>query len=614
MCGIAGFISTLYNKEHLQKMTNSIAHRGPDAEGFFEDENQGVYLGHRRLSILDLSNVANQPMTSHCGRYVMVYNGEIYNYKEIRDSKFTSHKWITTSDTEVVLESYAKYGSMCFEWFNGMFALVIWDKQNKELIIARDQMGIKPLFVYQDENIIAFASEIKAIKSIIPHLEINKKAIPYFLHLGYIPHPITIFKKINKFSAGEYAFIKESTITRHQYWSVQNNILPTVVSNEKEAKFELKRLLFDAVEKQLVSDVSIGTFLSGGTDSSIITAIATKVSLSKINTFSIAVTDGIINEAPFAAATAKYLGTQHHEMPISQKEIIALAPTLLDIYDEPFADSSAFPTLMISKLANEHVSVALSGDGGDELFLGYGRYAWPKRLSNPLLQKLKPIINTSSKIMSDRYQQIGEIFQRHPQAHAKSHLFSQEQCFFSEVELKELLIDDEFNFNNINEDISGRDLDEYEKNSFWDIENYLKDDLLVKVDRATMQFSLETRVPFLDKNLVEFALNLDTSLKIKNKTSKYLLKEVLYELVPKQILDRPKWGFNVPLVKWLKSDLKWMVEEYCSEAMCKRFAVVNNQAVKRLVKKYQSGHDHLYNRVWTIIILHWFLSREDNIN
>ena len=610
MCGIAGFISTHYNKEHLYKMTNSIAHRGPDAEGFFEDETHGLYLGHRRLSILDLSTTANQPMTSHCGRYVMVYNGEIYNYKEIRDSKFSSHRWVTTSDTEVVLETFAKYGATCFSWFNGMFALAIWDKENKELVIARDQIGIKPLFVYQDENIIAFASEIKSIKSIVPHLEINKVAIPYFLHLGYIPHPISIYKNLQKFGAGEYAVIKQSTIIAHQYWNIGESLLPTVVTNEKEAKIELNRLLIDAVEKQLVSDVPIGTFLSGGTDSSIVTAIASKVSTKKINTFSIAVTDGKVNEAPFAATTAQYLGTHHHEMPITEKEIMQMVPCLLEIYDEPFCDASAFPTLMVSKLAKQHVSVVLSGDGGDELFLGYGSYQWAKRLQHPVSKIFRQPIHLCSQLMPDRYKRVGKLFQHHPRGHFKSHLFSQEQNFFSEIELKDLLTDNHFDFTDINYSIAGRSLNEYESQSFWDIDNYLKDDLLVKVDRASMHFSLETRVPLLDQNLVEFSINLSSNLKVHEGVSKYLLKEVLYDLIPKKIMERPKWGFGIPLDKWLTTELRWMVDEYCSEKMCNNFNIVNAANVTRLVKKFLEGQHHLFNRVWSIIMIHWFLTKQ----
>jgi len=289
--------------------------------------------------------------------------------------------------------------------------------------------------------------------------------------------------------------------------------------------------------------------------------------------------------------------------------MLELVPEFMNVYDEPFTDSSAFPTMLVSKLARKHVTVTLSGDGGDELFCGYGSYLWAKRLQNPLLKWFAPFIYTGSKLLANRYKRAGMLFQKHPAANFKSHLFSQDQYFFSEKELDKLLVNSLFNLSALNYDFAGRSLHIEEQMSFWDIENYLKDDLLVKVDRASMHYGLETRVPLLDFRLVEFALNLSPSLKINNKGDmKYLLKQVLYDYVPQKLLDRPKWGFSIPLSKWLKTDLNWMVDKYCSREIIEKAGIVHYQEVERLIRKYRNGkNDYLYNRIWTLIVLHWFL-------
>ncbi|MDZ4792705.1 MAG: asparagine synthase (glutamine-hydrolyzing) [Bacteroidota bacterium] len=621
MCGITGFLSAKYNRDHLQAITDSVKHRGPDADGYYFDTPAGcnIGLGHRRLSIIDLSTAGNQPMYSHCGRYVMVYNGEVYNYEEIRAQKFSTHPWRSSSDSEVILEAFAKYGNECFSWLNGMFAVAIWDIKEHILTVARDHIGIKPFFYYHTAAGFIFASELKAIRKAEPLLSVNRDIIPSFLHLGYILHPHTIYQGVKKLAAGSYATISMQagaiiSYAEHSFWKIQDKISPTVLTDEAAAKKELKSLLEDAVEKQLVSDVPIGTFLSGGTDSSIITAIATKVATKKVKTFSIAVTDGKINEAPFAAAIAKQLGTEHYELPISQQQMLEMIPDFLQVYDEPFCDSSAFPTMLVSKLAREYVTVALSGDGGDELFWGYGSYLWAKRLQNPLLKIGAPLLHAGSTLLSSRYKRIGKLFAGHPSAHFKSHLFSQDHYFFTEKEINALLINGQTDFDAFNNDYTGRQLDIVEQTSFWDIENYLKDNLLVKVDRASMKYSLETRVPLLDYRLVEFALNLSPTLKInKQGVMKYLLKEVLYEYVPPALLDRPKWGFGVPLEKWLQGDLKWLVDKYCSKPVIEQAGIVKYEIVEELVRKFRAGKDnYLYNRIWALTVLHWFLYEQQD--
>lgn len=611
MCGIAGFISHRFSQEHLQCLTQAIKHRGPDAEGFYYDNNSGIGLGHRRLSIIDLSEAANQPFYSHDGRYVMVYNGEVYNYKEVAENYGIQQR--TTSDSEVIIEAFALKGTNSFSDLNGMFAFAIWDKHLKKLTLARDHIGIKPLYISVSEQELLFASEIKAITAIKKDLTINKKVVPSFLHLGYIPHPFSIYNEVIKLDAGSFIEISVSdagTLSYHSqsFWQVSDKIAKTTLSDEQSAKNILDSLLTRSIAGQLVSDVPVGTFLSGGTDSSLVTALACKVSDKKVNSFSIAVTDGKINEAPYAAAVAKHLKTDHYELPITQKEILEMVPDFMSVYDEPFTDSSAFPTMLVSKLARQHVTVTLSGDGGDELFGGYGRYLWVEKLQSPLYKTFSPVVYAATRFLGSGYKRAGNMFEKYPAGNFKSHLFSQTESFFSENELKNLLVESDFNFSSLNSSFNGRKLNAFEEAAFWDIENYLKDDLLVKVDRASMRYSLETRVPLLDYKVVEFALNLSPELKInKNGTAKYLLKQILYDYVPKELLERPKWGFSIPLVKWLKTDLKWMIDKYCSKEMIEQAGIVRYDKVKQLIDLYLGNkNDYLYNRIWSLIVLHWF--------
>jgi asparagine synthase (glutamine-hydrolysing) len=620
MCGIAGYISlnNSITEKQLQQAALLMQHRGPDAEGFYFSEDKKLGLAHRRLSVLDLSTAANQPMFSADGRYCIVFNGEVYNFNELKNQ--LSCKGVsltTTSDTEVILELFAQKGTSCFAALNGMFAFAIYDKKKKLLTLCRDHVGIKPLFYYADEMQLIFASELKVIRSMVGEkLQVNPEAIPYFFHLGFIPEPLTIYKNTCKFPAAHYLQINTDANTfdnlllqTEPFWKLHEAIDASPNVNEASAKKELKELLYNAVQKQLISDVPVGTFLSGGIDSSLVTAVAANISgADKIKTFSIAIDNGKYNESKFAGQVADHLQTDHHEFNVKEQEVMELVDTLVPAYDEPFADSSAFPTMMVSRLAKKHVTVALSGDGGDELFHGYNMYQWAKRLSNPLVPLVKSPVYAASRLMGNKYQRAGNLYDYPSRANIYSHIFSQEQYYFKEQELQSLLADPHFNFSNINnQSFVLRDLSAAEQQSFWDFNHYLKDDLLVKVDRASMQYSLESRVPLLDYRLVEFAYNLHPELKIKNGAAKYLLKEVLYDLVPREIFDRPKWGFSIPLVKWLKKDLKYLLDQYTSEEVINKYSVVNYAVVKKLKEQYLGGTDYLFNRLWLVMILHWWL-------
>lgn len=605
MCGITGRIGK--SNFDFQKFTDAIKHRGPNADGFFLNELSTVQLGHRRLSILDLSTHANQPMVSACERYVIVFNGEVYNFKELQQEYNLTCS--TTSDTEVILELFVKVGIKTPALLNGMFAFAIYDKQNDTTFIARDHIGIKPLFYSLNTDGFTFSSELKSFKAIDFPLSINNEAIPYFLHVGYIPQPFTIYNEIQKFPAGHYAIIDSKNINFNpvEFWSVESVTEKEEITDENEALAQLKVILDKAITKQLVSDVPIGTFLSGGIDSSLVTAIAAKNAKIPIQTFSIGFHEAHLDESQYAEKIAAHLGTKHHTFKVSQSEILPLVTELLDVYDEPFGDSSAFPTMLVSKLAKQQVTVTLGGDGGDELFLGYGMYTWAERLAKNWVPIARKPIVLISQLLPNRYKRAAQVFDYSLKENIKSHIFSQEQYLFSENELKSLLLIPKNNFNSFNNIKSKRDLSASESQSFWDIEHYLKDDLLVKVDRATMHYSLETRVPLLDIDLINFSLNLDSKLKKQNGISKYLLKKVLFELVPKELFDRPKKGFSIPLVKWLKEDLRFLQDEYLSKQVISQFGYVKYEAVKLLQDRFNKGESYLYNRIWHLIVLHWWL-------
>jgi asparagine synthase (glutamine-hydrolysing) len=608
MCGIVGFYSLQkkFNNTDLQKMTDCLQHRGPDANGYFLSEERTCGLGHRRLSIIDLSEAANQPMYSHSGRYVIVFNGEVYNFQEIK--KQLNLPTSTTSDTEIIIEAFEQKGVDCVHLFNGMFALAIYDKSAKSLFLFRDRLGVKPLYFFSHQGNFAFASEIKSLMQadfVKDNVKVYKPSIYTFLYTGYLPEPFTIHDKIQKLPAGSYAIITNNSFEITSYWKAEEKIEAQVRSDFELAKKELKELLTSSVRYRMISDVPFGTFLSGGIDSSVVTALAQSISEKPVKTFSIGFKESKFNESEYAKKVSNHLGTQHHEFIVTEADAMELIDKMMSAYDEPYADSSAIPTMLISKLARKHVTMTLSGDGGDELFLGYGMYNWAKRLDNPMVKLLRKPLSFSLSQLGNRFKRAARVFDYRNESHKKSHLFSQEQYFFSEDELDELLGNDfksELLFKEEFE--TKRKLSAIEEQALFDIKYYLKDDLLVKVDIASMQFSLETRTPFLDYRLVEFALNLSEDLKRKNGVSKYLLKELLYDYVPKEIFDRPKWGFSIPLANWLKKDLHYLIEKYLSEEMIRKYSMVKYEKVKSLIQRFENGADFLFNRLWALILLH----------
>jgi len=615
MCGICGYYSTsgVFSREDLDKMLLSIAHRGPDADGAFLEG--PVALGHRRLSIIDLSSAANQPMFSHNDRYVMVFNGEIYNFKEIEKelkNKNSEFKIRTLSDSEIVLEAFSLLGPEFVSMMNGMFAIAIYDKAERAIYFFRDRVGIKPIYYYWDGQNFAFASELKAlIKSdfINKNISLNNVAVNEFLHLGYIPEPHSIYKNIYKFPSGSWAKLSSKGFEIKRYWNIDDKISEKLITDENEAKEILKELLVSSVKYRMISDVPFGTFLSGGIDSSLVTAIAQSLNANPVNTFNIRFEDSKHDESQYAKAIAQYLGTNHHEYTVTEKDAIDIIPQLNNIYDEPFADSSALPTLLVSKMAKQNVTMTLSGDGGDELFMGYGAYRWAERLDNPFIHAFRSPIKKTLSLMNDRYQRASHLFESVKKENVCSHIFSQEQYLFSRSEIKNILKPEFYNDYDLNENpVLKRSLTASEKQSLFDFKYYLKDDLLVKVDRASMHHALETRVPLLDYRIVEFAYNLHPSLRYRNGISKYLLKKVLYDFVPEKYFDRPKWGFSIPLQKWMKTDLKGFVEENSSNKIISDTGILNTVEVEKLKNDFLlNDKSYLYNRLWQLITLTRFL-------
>jgi len=536
----------------------------------------------------------------------MIYNGEVYNFKEIEKelrSTIYDLRLKTSSDSEVILEAFALCGPEFVNRLNGMFAIVIYDKEEKIFYFFRDRIGIKPLYYFWDGQNFAFASELKSLlKSafINKNISINPVAINEYLHLGYIPEPHSIYNNIFKFPAGSFGKLNSKGFEIRRYWNIDDKISDKIITDENEAKEILKDLLISSIKYRLISDVPFGTFLSGGIDSSLVTAVAQSVSSEPVNTFTIGFKETTHDESPYAKAIADYLGTNHHEYILTEKDALDLIPELSGIYDEPFADSSAIPTLLVSKMARQSVTMTLSGDGGDELFMGYGAYHWAERFDNPFIHAFRSPIRKILSLLSNRYKRAALLFEKVPQDQLCSHIFSQEQYLFSRSEIKKILKPEFYHEFQLDEKpVLERKLTPSEEQSLFDLKYYLKDDLLVKVDRASMHYSLETRVPLLDYRIVEFAYNLHPLLRNRNGVSKYLLKKVLYDFVPAKYFDRPKWGFAVPLERWMKSGkMNHEVENSGAEIF------FNTAEIEHLHKEFFiKRKDYLYNRVWELKML-----------
>ncbi len=617
MCGIAGFVdSSIDTMAVIKSMTDAIVHRGPDAEGFWLDENSGVTLGHRRLSIRDLSPGGAQPMISASGRLVMVYNGEIYNADEIRE-RMPEVKLRGTSDTEILLESFEKFGiEKTLESVKGMFAIGLYDRWGKSLTLIRDRIGEKPLYYGTVNGSFVFASELQAITR-FPGFkpQINTACLSSYMLYGYIPAPATIYENIYKLKPGAILRIRppygEGDIRQGRYYSIrkaaEKALADPFTGSLEDAAYELERLLTDAVKGQLASDVPLGAYLSGGIDSAAVVAMMCKLRPDDVQTFSIGFEEKEYDEAPEAAAIAKHLGTKHTEQYVSEADLKEVIPKIPFIYGEPYADSSQIPTYLVSKLAKSKVTVCLSGDAGDELFCGYRTY--PQIQS--LWKKIRLMPLGVRKAAGSAAAGIGSNIPKPYRAG---------QCLKASniLELKEAVDHydpyiDKLTDGPMSIIRPGLPGDALQQMMLDDLMRYHPEDILVKVDRAGMAVSLENRIPMLDRDLVEFALRLPSEFKYDGTVSKKVLKEVLYRYVPKELMDRPKKGFAVPLERWLKEgDTKDWAEELLNHSKAAEDGLFNGKnALKLWADFLKSGRSP--RLLWNILMLEqWYRGGNKN--
>ncbi|HRY32922.1 MAG TPA: asparagine synthase (glutamine-hydrolyzing) [Bacteroidales bacterium] len=606
MCGIAGYIDHVSNigRERFRQAVTLLSHRGPDAEGFHFGHTYG--LGHRRLSIIDLTEAANQPMVSRSGMSAVVFNGEIYNFREIAAGD--AGKYRTRSDTEVLLEVFEQSGPEAISRLNGMFAAAVADTRKGEMTLFRDRLGIKPLYYYFSGGLFVFASELKTMFSLLADhtLHLDRMAVNAYLRMGFIPEPMTICSEIRQLRAGHFLWTDGFMMQETPYWDPGKTLSAQTLDDPVEAGHQLHELLKDSIRYRLIADVPFGTFLSGGIDSSLVTAIAAGISPG-LKTFTIGFTDPVKDESHYAREVASILGSRHTEIMISEQDALDSMEKAMDLFDQPYADSSALPTLLVSRLAADHVKMVLSGDGGDELFHGYGAYKWAERLQHPLWRHLGPRLSPLLSLGNARYRRAGKMLSMTRPDGRQLHIFSQEQYLFTGKELQTLLLPGfrtKQEYLPVMADLP-RSLTPSEIQALWDIRYYLKDDLLVKTDRTSMSASLECRLPLLDHRIVSWALNLHPSLKTREGQTKSILRSILAQYLPERLFYRPKQGFSVPLSAWLKGPLHYLLDEYLDEQRVRKENILNFEQVTSLRKQYENKacNDFLYNRLWALIIL-----------
>lgn len=604
MCRIVGFVDTHLNRNYTidqvgDQMRDTMIKGGPDSCGNYVDLENGLYLGHRRLSIIELSDLGHQPM--EIGDWVITFNGEIYNFKEVQNQLVTEGiAFKSNSDTEVILRAFERWGVQCVDQFRGMFAFAIWNKPGQKLFIFRDRSGVKPLYYSHEDGRLVFASELKAFHH-FPYFrkDLEQEAVGQFLQRGYISAPLSIFQQVRKLRPGHYLTFNTSKneLKEIKYWDIANYVSTSNDLKQSESDYinELESKLEDAFQLRMVADVPVGMFLSGGVDSSIVTALLQKNASKPVKTFTIGFDIGAYDESPFAKKVAEHIGTDHHELICDPKDALNIIPELPEIYDEPFGDSSAIPTILVSRLAKQHVKVSLSADGGDEQFFGYNRFKiYPQLLSGKYqsIAKAGPLINGALNLF--KHTSWSENAQTRTVKLKEIHdlkgiggyeAFSRE---FNHQQLKRLNVDIPHNLY----DQLGIDWDKHsleDQMLLWELKNYMIDDILVKVDRATMSVALEGREPFLDHQLMEYTAGLPMSLKMKDGVDKYLLRQVLYKHVPKSMIERPKMGFGVPIEEWFKKELSDLYADVLSEEKIKKGGIFNPQYVNMLRSNFLDG-------------------------
>ncbi len=612
MCGVVGFSGK--NSKKLERMMASINHRGPDDNGQYESE--ALSLGHLRLSILDLSSHGHQPMDYE--DFIMVYNGEVYNYKEIRDELITyNYTFDSNTDSEVILKAYHKWGIKSVDKFRGMFAIVIYNKQTSELTLIRDRVGVKPLYYYFDGEEFVFGSELRPIMEYFKedkNLIINKEALYEYFKFGYISSNLSIFENCNRVPAGNYLTFntKTNSLKIEEYWSILPFFkLPKFQKSEEELVDELEAILIEAFKYRMVSDVPVGVFLSGGVDSSIVAAILQK-HYGNIHTFTIGFNEAKYNEAQYAKEVANYIGTKHIEKYLSADEAKVILDRFVDIYDEPFGDSSGIPTTLVSQIAKASgVKVVLSADGGDEIFCGYSRY-WTIENIGSKLFKIPKILRKSLNLILDLIgdKNIDKVIKNSNLAFkiklvhkiVKNNTWQEVYCSLTSFEVDNLL--------SYQKKVSQKSFDIGLKENpmqgmmLWDYHRYMVDDILTKVDRATMNLSIEGREPLLDHKIAEFMAQVPFELKYKNGDSKYLLKKVLERYIPREMIERPKQGFGIPIFEWFNSELKDLFKKNLNKEELNRHCLLNTEHV---IEEYNRLSSKNVNTLWFVLVFQmWY--------
>lgn len=614
MCGICGCI-TRNRIEHdvFDKMVDSMIHRGPDDRGtwyYCEKSGYNISLGHRRLSILDLSTNGHQPMVDMTQRYCIVFNGEIYNYRELLN-EVSEYNLCSTSDTEVLLYLYVKYGEKCVDYLNGMFAFAIYDIVDNSLFMARDRMGEKPLYYYVDKQDIVFASELKPIMNYpVFHKEINEDILVQYFSQNAILPPNTIFKNTFKLAAGECATWKNGELDVKKYYSPINSYFENSNKSEcsyTEYKTELKNLIIDSVEKRLIADVPTGTFLSGGIDSTLISAVANEVKASdRIDTFSIGFADKRFDESIFAKESAKYLGTRHHEKIMNEGDLMSTLEDLVKYYDEPFSDASQLPTMLVAQFARENVTVTLAGDGGDELFAGYSSNDTLRTLRklDPILSPMRTIVPSvvSNSLTRDRDR---ILFGK------KSGVEKIQYCTKLREEMAKAILLHKSDVNGTVYDNQIAMIEDWtQQRMLYDMISYLPDEIMTKTDRASMRYSLEMRAPLLDHRIVDYSMQIPLKYKYKGDVKKYILKDILYDYIPEEMMNRPKQGFAAPIYRWLNNELWDDLTRYTSKDFLSKQRIFDYEAVQQLLKRFKKRDESTTTQVvWGLFVFQmWYRS------
>ncbi|HTQ75725.1 MAG TPA: asparagine synthase (glutamine-hydrolyzing) [Burkholderiales bacterium] len=649
MCGVVGFITpkSLVAPSLITDMASALSHRGPDDSGYWLDESMGVALGHRRLSIVDLSPAGHQPMQSRSGRYVLAFNGEVYNFREIRKelesaSSENAISWRGHSDTEVMLEAINIWGfQAALKKFAGMFAIALWDREERTLYLARDRLGEKPLYYGEIDGSFVFGSELKALR-LFPGsgLEIDRRALALFMQFQYIPSPHSIYRGIHKLEPGAFLSVRATEAgafalsSPRRYWAIDMTGRggERIHIDEGSLVEELHALLQDSVKRQMVSDVPLGAFLSGGIDSSTIVALMQAQSSRPVRTFTIGFREESFNEAQHAKAVAQHLGTEHTEFYVTPEEAAAVIPRLPEIYDEPFADSSQIPTYLVSRLTRQYVTVSLSGDGGDELFAGYPRYVFSEILWNRIRWLPRWVRRGASKVLQgpsakswDRLlgRAIPSRLRSSVSGHRIHRLAEVLRCAnFNDmyVRLVSLGAYADSIVLDVARESRANAVKNVEEDSYlnrmrrFDIEQYLPDDLLVKVDRASMSVALESRAPMLDHRLVEFAWKLPRHVLVRDGVGKWILRQVLDRYVPRKVVERPKAGFGIPIGQWLRSNLREWAEHLLAEETIRRHGVLDPGPVRRTWSEHLSGTHDRQVYLWSVLMLQAWLETRTTPN